>query len=224
MRWSGKIRGAFRPAAQAVAWVCLAAAPAAAQTPWIVRAAADTLATVDAPDADAAARLALARLDADGFPLARADSARVPTPTAPGAVFVTRGPAATVARVEIVGATTLGERDLTAGWATRTGAPYRPDALRADLALGLDRYAARGFVGTRLVPRVRLVPGENAVAVDVSIDVTEGAAGVVAGVRVARGRRRAGDAARGHRRRGRPPRPGADRPLHGRRRARARPR
>ena len=189
MRWSGKIRGALRPAVQAVAAVCIGAAPAMAQTAWTVRADADTLAAVVAPDADGAARLALARLDADGFPLARADSARAPTLTAPGVVFVTRGPAATVARVAIVGATALGERDLTAGWATRTGAPYRPDALRADLARGLDRYAARGFVGTRLVPRVRLVPTPGAVAVEVSVDVSEGAAGVVAGVELVGARR-----------------------------------
>ena len=76
MRWSGKIRGALRPAVQAVAAVCIGAAPAMAQTTWTVRADADTLAAVVAPDADGAARLALARLDADGFPLARADSAR----------------------------------------------------------------------------------------------------------------------------------------------------
>ncbi len=180
MQWSGKIRGARWPAASAaVALVCLATS-ATAQTPWTGRAGPASRATVGAPDADGAARLALGSLDAQGFPLARVDSAAT-YPSGTGVLFVTRGPTATVARVDVVG----GFAGLTAGWATQPGAPYRPASLAADLALGLDRYAARGRVGARLTPRVRLVPQGESLGVDVTVDVFEGAAGVIAGVELA---------------------------------------
>ncbi len=177
MKWSGKIRGALLAALAATAATALAL-PAAAQTPWaIVAVDADSLASVEAPDAEAAARVVLTRLEAAGFLAARVDSAQA------GVLFVTRGAQATVASVEVVGATSLG--DATTGWETRQGRPYRPAALAADLELTLDRYAARGFVGTRIVPRVRL----DGAAVAVTVDVTEGAAGVVAGVELAGARR-----------------------------------
>ena len=134
-----------------VAALALAARPAAAQTdgPWTVRAGADSLTTVDAPEAEAAARLALARLAADGHALARVDSS---TGGPPGVLFVTPGPTAVVGTVAVVGADGLGAGTATTGWATREGRPYRPAALDADFALTLDRYAARGYVGTRLTP------------------------------------------------------------------------
>ena len=181
MRWSGKIRGGLALAAAAAALCTCAPRPAAAQTAWAVRAGADSLAAVEAPDADAAARLALARLATDGFPLARVDSARANT------LFVVRGPEALVGAVGIVGAASA--RDVTAGWTTRPDAPYRPAALAADLGRTLDRYAAQGFVGTRLTPRVRLRADVGRVRADVTVEVDEGAAGVLAGVELAGVRR-----------------------------------
>ena len=194
MRWSFKIRGGPALAAAAAVLSAALVGPAAAQSAaaWTVRTPTDTLAVVTAPtgalslDAEAAARLALDRLAADGFPLARVDSAVAgPRPS----LFVTPGPAATVGALTVVGATALGAGTVTTGWATREGRPYRSRLLDADLSLALDRYAALGFVGTRLTPRVRLRTGDGTVAADVTVEVDEGVAGVLAGVELAGARR-----------------------------------
>ena len=182
-----KIRAGLALAAAALACAHPARSQEASAT-WTVRTLADSLTSVTATGVDAAARLAVDGLAASGFPLARVDSAQA------GVLFVTTGPEATVGSVALVGATTLGERDASTGWATRPGTPYRPGALAADLALALDRYAARGFVGTRLTPRVRLrasesASGEPAAEADVTVEVDEGAPGVLAGVELSGARR-----------------------------------
>lgn len=182
MQWTGKIRGglALAAAALACAPALRAQTPAAlAYRPWTVRTASDTLATVEAPDIDTAARLALDRLAADGFPLARIDSAQTDSAAV---LFVTTGAEARIGLFEIVGANRIGERDATTGWATRAEAPYRPTALAADMQRTLDLYAARGFVGTRLTPRVRLRTENESVLADVTVEVDEGTPGVLAGV------------------------------------------
>ena len=186
-----KIRVGFALAAAALA--CTRPARSQTDATWTVRTPADSLTSVAAAGADAAARLALDGLVADGFPLARVDSVGGDSALA-GVLYVTPGPAATVGSVTVVGATGLGERDAATGWATRAGAPYRPAALAADLALTLDRYAARGYVGTRLTPRVRLrtfdsAGGQPKAEADVAVEVDEGAPGVLAGVELSGARR-----------------------------------
>ena len=140
----------------------------------------DSLASVEAPDADTAARLVLKRLEAEGFLLARIDSAHADT------LFATRGPEATVETLDVIGAVVLGARDATTGWATRLGTPYRPATLADDMTRTLERYATRGFVGTRLTPRVRL---EASGGVRMTVEVAEGTPGVLAGVELSGSRR-----------------------------------
>ena len=144
MRWSGKIRGAHvgRPPAR----------PRALAVP---RRAGGGPGVVDRPRRPRQPRRPSTRptprpppgsrsraSTRDGFPLARVDSAAT---ARAGTLFVTRGPTATVARVDVVGG--FASAPDAPGWATRPGARYRPADLAADLALGLDRYAARGRVG-----------------------------------------------------------------------------
>ena len=157
----------------AAAALGLAAAPAAAQEAWTVR-TADSSFVVAAPGDPAAA--ALGALHARGHLAARVDSARADT------LWATAGPLTDVAAVEVVGASGLA--DVTRGWATQPGRPYRPSALAADLGAAAERYARAGYVGAVLVPEVTV--GEAGVRVEVRID--EGARGALAGVELVGGR------------------------------------
>ncbi|MEM1127984.1 MAG: BamA/TamA family outer membrane protein [Bacteroidota bacterium] len=112
---------------------------------------------------DHVAREAVALLQADGYPLARVDSARVDTGRTPGpqaafgtstfteprmrrvTLYATRGPEARVAEVRIEGAVALDSLALGALMGTRVGAPLRPAQLRADLERMLAAYDEAGY-------------------------------------------------------------------------------
>jgi outer membrane protein assembly factor BamA len=135
----------------------LAAVPASAQT-WTL-ALPDSTVSRTAPSADAL----VDALAADGFLLARLDSARADT------AFVTPGPPSIVRTVEIVGAG--GVDGAARNWRTREGARFRTRDLEADLAATADRLAGLGFADAHLVPEVVVTDGGQAVDVVVRIDV-----------------------------------------------------
>ncbi|WP_412063150.1 BamA/TamA family outer membrane protein [Rubrivirga sp. IMCC45206] len=155
--------GADRKVALAIAVLALAAT-GAAQT---VAVAADTTLRLAAPVADVADALA-----AQGYLVARVDSARADT------AFVTLGERAVVRRFEVVGAASV---PLT--WTVEAGAPFSSARLAADLDAAAARYASAGFGDARLVPAVEAADGGR--AVDVTVQVTEGAPGEVVGVELA---------------------------------------
>ncbi len=118
-------------------------------------------------------------LAADGWLLARVDSARADT------VFVTRGPRARVASVELVGAS-LDAVDV-GSWSTQVGGLFQLDSLRHDLARAAQRYAAIGHRSASLVPDLRVAQG--GAEVDVVVRVDEGAASPVVAVELVGARR-----------------------------------
>ncbi len=132
-----------------------------------VAVAADTTLRLSAPVARIADALA-----AQGYLFATVDSTRADT------AFVTLGEQAVVRRFEVVGAASV-----PLEWTTAPGAPFSAAGLSADLDVAAVRYARAGFGDARLVPAVEVAEGGR--AVDVTVQVTEGAAGRVVGVELA---------------------------------------
>ena len=142
----------------ACALLALVGPAAPAQTAWRVVAGGDTVAT-SAPSAGAV----LAAMAAQGAPFARLDS------VAAGVAYVTPGPRALVASLELVGDTAV-VGDPQAGWATRPGRPLDADALRGDLARLRARFLALGYAEARLTPRVETVAAAPGLRVRVDIE------------------------------------------------------
>lgn len=137
---------------QEVAWAESTPVPTAASTAWRLiadgrRVAWTPPSTFSADSLGAAARSALAMLHADGYALARIDSAR--TEAAPDAatvtLYATRGPLVDVASFDVRGAQALDPAVLRRRLATREGRPLRPATLEDDVQRVLDAYDAAGY-------------------------------------------------------------------------------
>ena len=160
-----------------VALLAAAAPPAAAQAAWTVH-AADSVWTVGA----AAPPAVLDTLAERGWVAARIDSVR-------GAdVYVTAGPVARVAALDVVGSEAVAPDVLRAGWATREGAVYGPGRFAADLRASARLLARRGYPDAVLVPTV-VADGGGAGAVRLAVRVDEGPPAEVAGVELVGARR-----------------------------------
>jgi outer membrane protein assembly factor BamA len=156
-----------------------AALPSAAQpAPWRLVADGEVQAwtaprPVPADSAEAAAALALAHLQAEGYLLARVDSAAIEggSPT----LFATRGPRPRVAALQLDGAAALDAAGFLATAETRPGAPFDPAALGRDLETLLGRYERLGYPLVRAQPALALDPAADPPAVTVRVQVEEGA-------------------------------------------------
>ena len=145
----------------------LAPRPAAAQAtpPWrLVDGGEEVAWTPPAPGVApaAAASLALAHLQRQGFFGARVDSVQGST------LYVTRGAAARVTAVELVGAQHLDATLLQRELSTRPGEPFRAEGLDADLAALAERYGRAGRPLAQIRPE--LVMEEEGVRVRVVIE------------------------------------------------------
>ncbi|HLT46899.1 MAG TPA: BamA/TamA family outer membrane protein [Rubricoccaceae bacterium] len=145
---------------------------------------------VPADSAEAAAALALAHLQAEGYLLARVDSAAVAggTPT----LYATRGARPVVAEVRLAGARVLDAEGFLATAETRAGRPFDPDALARDLDALLTRYERLGYPLARAQPALHLDAGADPPVVAVHVAVEEGTTLRLLGVELAGARRTSG--------------------------------
>lgn len=145
---------------------------------------------VPADSAEAAAALALAHLQSEGYVLARVDSSA----RAGGAptLYATRGDRPLVATFTLEGATRLDAAAFLATAETRTGRPFDPAALGRDLDALLTRYERLGYPLASARPTLALDPLARPPGVAVRVAVSEGETLRLVGVELVGARRTSG--------------------------------
>lgn len=141
----------------------------------------------------------LARLRHEGYPFATVDSVHVDSTAQPDRVtlYVSRGAAVEVDRVDLTGNQAISEGDLRSLMETRSGRRFSPAQLEADLEALLHAYERRGYLLSEIqVLDVELTP-DMPFRASISLLIREGPRSPLKGIELAGAERtRTGYAAR----------------------------